>query len=190
MGCCKQLLPLDGVPAVMHCLETLHRGGIEAVIVVVGGPYREQVASALETRGVLLAHNLDLAGDMASSLSCAIPLLSENCAGVALLPADIPCVLPTTISRLRKTFLLDPTRIVIPSYRMRRGHPIFMPTDVFANLIAQTTLREVVAAHAANIIHMAVDDEGILLDMDTPQDYRELNEHGRLTRWNIIDVVR
>lgn len=174
MGCCKQLLPMDGAPAVARCVESLRRGGIDTVVAVIGGPYEAEVAKALEPLGVVLARNPDPGGDMASSLRCSIPLLPTGCRGVAVLPADIPCVLPETVRRLVDAFVAAPGRIVIPSHSLLRGHPILLSAAIFAELPGKATLREVIAAHAADLLHVTVEDPGVLRDMDVMEDYRAL----------------
>lgn len=174
MGCCKQLLPMGGIPAVLRCVASLRKGGIDTVVAVVGGPYESEVAKALAPLGVVLACNPDPGGDMASSLRCAIPMLPEGCRGVAVLPADIPCVLPETIRRLLDEFVAAPDRIVLPSHRLRRGHPVLLPVSIFAELREMVTLREVIAAHGAELLQVTVEDAGVLRDMDVMKDYREM----------------
>lgn len=182
MGCCKQLLLIGGVPAVARCIAALREGGIGTVVAVVGGPYEAEVAALLEPLGVLLARNPDPGGDMASSLRCAIPLLPEGCLGVAVLPADIPCVRPETVALLKDAFTENPDRIVIPSHGRRRGHPVLLPAALFAELREGGTLRDVVAAHGADLLYVEVEDEGVLRDMDVSADYRamELSFGGRV----------
>lgn len=176
MGCCKQLLPIGGAPAVARCVAALRGGGIDTVVAVVGGPYEAEVTAFLEPLGVVLARNPDPGGDMASSLRCAIPRLPAGCAGVAVLPADVPCVLPETVARLRAAFVESSEKIVIPACGLRRGHPVLLPGAIFAELREVATLRDVIDDHGAELLYVEVDDEGVLRDMDVLADYRALAE--------------
>ena len=63
-------------------------------------------------------------------------------------------------------------RIVIPSYRMRAGHPILLPNWLWPEILGCTdTLRDVMAAHRNRTRFLVVDTSTILADLDTPEDY-------------------
>ena len=62
--------------------------------------------------------------------------------------------------------------IVIPSYRMRAGHPILLPRPFWPEVLRSgDTLRDVLAAHRAETRFLDVDTPTILADLDTPEDY-------------------
>jgi CTP:molybdopterin cytidylyltransferase MocA len=69
-----------------------------------------------------------------------------------------------------------PGAIVIPAYRGRKGHPTLLPRFVLEDLVKVATLRDVIGQHSAKITLLDVDDEGVILDMDTPEDYRKILE--------------
>jgi molybdenum cofactor cytidylyltransferase len=63
-------------------------------------------------------------------------------------------------------------RIIRPSYQMRAGHPIVLPSAVWSDILTTTaTLREVLAAHRAITEYLVVDTPSVLADLDTPEDY-------------------
>ncbi len=63
-------------------------------------------------------------------------------------------------------------RIVIPSYRMRAGHPILLPAWLWPEILACTgTLRDIMAAHRDRTRYLVVDTPSVLADLDTPEDY-------------------
>ncbi len=64
-------------------------------------------------------------------------------------------------------------RIIRPSYQMRAGHPIILPSAVWPDiLITGGTLREVLTAHRAITDYLVVDTPTVLADLDTPEDYQ------------------
>ena len=63
-------------------------------------------------------------------------------------------------------------QIVIPSYRMRAGHPILLPNWLWPEILDCTgSLRDVMAAHRDRTRFLVVDTPTILADLDTPEDY-------------------
>jgi molybdenum cofactor cytidylyltransferase len=66
--------------------------------------------------------------------------------------------------------------IIIPSYQMRRGHPMLIDRRYFTEILALGeggTLRDVINAHADRIAYIPVEDDSILRDLDTPQEYND-----------------
>jgi molybdenum cofactor cytidylyltransferase len=69
-------------------------------------------------------------------------------------------------------------RIVIPTCRGRRGHPMLLPSPLAAEvrtLSAGIGLRELMQRHPEAVLHVPVTSDTVLRDIDTPEDYqREL----------------
>jgi molybdenum cofactor cytidylyltransferase len=87
-----------------------------------------------------------------------------------LLPADCPFVSGEVFQKMTEC----KEDIVIPSYRNQLGHPIRLSRPAILQLINEpmnSTLRSFVQKHPHRIIE--VDCPGILMDIDTPQDYIE-----------------
>ncbi|WP_110708216.1 nucleotidyltransferase family protein [Salinicola sp. CR57] len=98
----------------------------------------------------------------------------DTATAAAVVLADMPWLSATTCTRLQRH--ADAERIVIPSHRGRRGHPVlfgrrFWPT--LAALEAGDGARAVVQANRAAVSVVDVDDDGIWRDIDTPQDLPE-----------------
>lgn len=171
MGRTKQLLPLPDRPAIVRCLEGLFAGGVSGVIVVIARD--SPVGDAVRHLPVRLVVNDDPASDMAGSVRAGLAAAPP---GVPILvcPADHPLVAPATIAEVIAGGVSSGGSIIIPTYHGRRGHPAFFPRDLINELSSGGTLRDVIARHGDAVRLLAVDDEGVVLDMDTEQDYREL----------------
>jgi molybdenum cofactor cytidylyltransferase len=88
-----------------------------------------------------------------------------------LQPGDIPLVGRAVYQRL----LTIHQDVVIPTYAGRRGHPLLLSNSLVPKILAQppgTTLRDVLAHSSFTLL--PVDDEAILWDLDTAQDYEFL----------------
>ncbi len=175
MGSCKQLLPLDGQTVIARSLETLFAGGIEEVIVVVG-PNGGQVARAVRNYPVQVRQNSDPEGDMAVSVCTGREALSEAVTAVVVALCDYPLVKGTTINALIEAHRRYPQRVVIPSHNGRRGHPALFPRQLLEALRPPLTLRDLLHRYRGRIEHLTVPDPGVLIDMDTPDDYRRVLE--------------
>lgn len=173
MGSCKQLLNLGGKTALARCVETLLAGGVKE-IVVVAGVKGEQVAAEAGLFPVEVVVNNDPDGDMASSVRVGRAALPATASAVIVALCDYPLVLPATVTSLKAAHAEEPERIVIPCHGNRRGHPLLFPRLILEELKGDLTLRDLVHIDPTRLCCIKVDDPGILVDMDTPEDYRRI----------------
>jgi molybdenum cofactor cytidylyltransferase len=90
---------------------------------------------------------------------------------------DQPMILTRDLRKLIKSHQKNPGGILFPSYKMRRGHPWFIPSrfvDELKRLTPPETLRTFIKRHESEIEYVVVDNPGILGDIDTPEDYHKL----------------
>jgi molybdenum cofactor cytidylyltransferase len=175
MGTCKQLLPLGGGTIIGRCLETLVSSGIGEIVVVVS---RDGQAVELAARRfpVGIVVNDTAEGDMASSVRAGRDALTDGSSGAIVALCDYPLVTSRTITRLVAEQRQSPGCIIIPCYLGRRGHPLFFPRAILNELTGDLTLRDLVRRDPGRILCLAVDDPGVLIDMDTPEDYHRICE--------------
>jgi molybdenum cofactor cytidylyltransferase len=65
--------------------------------------------------------------------------------------------------------------IVLPRYRDRRGHPVIFSKMLFAELLGTPVdqgAKAVVHAHRQETLEIVTEDEGVTIDIDTPEEYR------------------
>jgi molybdenum cofactor cytidylyltransferase len=94
--------------------------------------------------------------------------------GMLMTLVDIPLVRASTIENVIDAWTRSRAPIVRPAIGNRHGHPVLFDQVVFDALRhAPITegARAVVHANADRIVDVQVDDEGCLLDVDTPADY-------------------
>ena len=173
MGRCKQLLPLEGRPAVVRCLENIIAAGISDITVVVG-PAGDEVVLAIAHLPVTVARNGMVGSDMAQSVRTGLESFDSAVGGVLVCLADHPLVTPETFRRLAEEHRTSPGAILIPLYNGRKGHPTLFPRPVIDELSARATLRDVIGVHPERIKLLSVDDPAVVEDMDTPADYQRI----------------
>lgn len=171
MGSCKPLLPLGNETVIDRCLKTLHLGGVNEVVVVVS-INGEDVARAARDHGVQIVVNQDESGDMASSVRVGLNSTNPETSGIIVALCDYPLVLPGTVKALIEQHTKHPEFIITPTCQGRRGHPLLLPRSILDELTEGITLRDLLKKDATRIREVPLDDTGILIDMDTPDDYR------------------
>ena len=64
--------------------------------------------------------------------------------------------------------------IVVPIYRGRRGHPVLFSSRLFAELLTaplDVWAKSVVDRHWDEVLEIETEDEGVIVDIDTPEEY-------------------
>ncbi len=173
MGRTKQVLPVRGEPAVSRCCRSILEGGMGEVVVVLGHDH-ERVRQAVGNLPVRFARNEDPDSDMTSSVRVGLDALPPEITGVAVTLCDHPLVEPETYGAVRKLHHTLPACIIIPVYDGRGGHPTLFPRETLESLGNGRTLRDIVRGNGTCTFRVAVDDPGIVMDMDTETDYRRL----------------
>lgn len=176
MGSCKQLLPLGKTTVIGRCLDTLRCGGVSDIAVVVSQGASE-VARAAEQHSALVVMNPEQDGDMASSVRSGRDALGTGFKGVMIALCDYPLVSPATVESLLHLHRLFPDAVITPVHSGRRGHPLLFARSILNELAAGMTLRDVLRRTPARVYELPVDDPGILIDMDTPDDYARVIGH-------------
>jgi CTP:molybdopterin cytidylyltransferase MocA len=175
MGSPKALLPYRGATFLEHLLAVTRHERIGAVRVVLGGhaeEIRARVALAPET-AVL---NPDWQAGQLSSLQAALASLPPDASeGILVCLVDHPFVTAELVAALVAAFDRAPGSIVLPVYRGRRGHPVIFPSRLYPELLrapAEVGARAVVRAHAAEVVEVATEEEGVVLNLNDPATLR------------------
>lgn len=180
MGRPKAGLLLEGRTFLAHAIATQRAAGI-ATIVVVAGADRGAVEAAMpaSASAVLLDNPAPERGQL-SSLKVALAHLLGDPAVTAALVAliDHPGVTAATLGRiLAAARSAHHAAIVLPTHAGRRGHPVLFARAVWRELLAtpdELGARAVVRSDPRRVLEVAVDDPGVLLDVDTPSDLQRL----------------
>lgn len=175
MGMFKPLLRLGSSTAMERAVMSLQGGGI-AHIVVVTGHRAEEVRPLLERLGAREAHNPQPELGMFSSVLTGIAALPDSATATFILPVDTPLVKEGTIRELSRAYLSSRAAVVYPAFLGRRGHPPLIALSCFAGPLSPTLPGGLAAvlARQGNAIDLPVPDEGILWDMDTPEEYARM----------------
>jgi molybdenum cofactor cytidylyltransferase len=101
---------------------------------------------------------------------------SSSASGWIVALGDMPRVRPSTITAVTAA-LEAGAMIAAPFHGGHRGHPVAFSAKLRGELIAldgDVGARGLLERHASEITRVDVDDAGILLDVDTPEDLERL----------------
>jgi molybdenum cofactor cytidylyltransferase len=175
MGKQKQLLLLGDRPVIRRCVDTVFASGIQDIVVVVNRNGK-RIVEALAGLAVKIVRNDAAESQMADSVRVGLRALDGCFTGVLVCLSDHPVIAPETFRTLIQAHHGQPDRIIIPCHRGRRGHPALFPLTILNEVISGGTLRDIIGIDEGRVQLIEVDDEGVLLDMDTAEDYQRVLE--------------
>src|SRR5438132_10355834 len=173
MGQPKPLMQVNRRSFLEQAIHTLREGGCRYVVAVLNGEddWADRLA---DVAGAAVVLNEDLSSEQLDSLRLGVRALPEDSAAVAVLPVDFPLVRPATVAALVHSFDKSPAPLIRPVYKGAPGHPTIFARALYDDLMhahGAQGARDVVAAYAGEIRNIEVDDEGVIIDIDTPEDY-------------------
>ncbi len=179
MGEPKLLLPWGGTSVLGHLVaqwRALHAKQIGAVC----DPRNRAVRSELDRLGFPAESrvwNPSSERGMFSSIQCAArwPGWQAVLTHWAIVLGDQPHLRPETLRRVLRFSAVHPANVCQPARRGHGRHPVFLPKAVFCQVAnsGAATLKEFLAASQRDIALCELDDPGLDLDIDRPEDYEK-----------------
>ncbi|MBC3797832.1 DVU_1551 family NTP transferase [Acetobacterium tundrae] len=172
----KPLLKFGNDTAVERVVKTYKKAGVDQIILVMG--YRaEEIKSYFENTPVQGIINENFDQGMYTSIVKGLTLVDDRMAAFFIHPVDIPLVKEQTIQQLMVFFEKSEKGIIYPSFLGKRGHPPLIHSR-YKNIIMTNNqdggLKKLLETYADDAIDLPLEDESILMDMDTPADYQAL----------------
>lgn len=175
----KPLLPLGSVRAVEKAVYSFQEAGFRDIRVVLGHRANE-LHPVLEGLGVQRISNDNYADGMFSSVKKGIASLTQEVDGFFLLPVDNPIIQKETLFKLYETFNLGKLGIVYPAFQGERGHPPLISSQYKDKILSWNGdggLKRLLEYYQEDSVDVETGDPGVLMDMDTPEDYRKMLEY-------------
>lgn len=178
MGTMKALLPLAGQTVIDRVVTLFKTAGIEDIRVVTGHEH-ERLNEILSSLGVQEVYNPLYKQGMFSSVQAGIASLSHEVDAFYLLPVDIPLVKAATLQQLIGVFESTGNLILHPCFEGRRGHPPLIPISYREAILdwnGSQGMKGFLRKWDAESRDIVVDDEYILYDIDTIEQYQHLKD--------------
>ncbi len=178
MGQPKLLLPWHGISLVRHVAQTALCSSIDELLVVVGHRAKH-VMAALDGLPVRIVHNDAFLEGQSTSIRAGLAALDPATAAVLILLADQPLIRAQTLDTLISVYRREQPLIVAPRYKDQRGNPVLFAQALFPQLLklaGDEGARAILKAYAPQTVMVDVADEGVVLDIDTPEAYQQVWE--------------
>jgi molybdenum cofactor cytidylyltransferase len=148
---------------------------ISEVVVVLGADH-EKVRQALGERPVKFCLNKEHEKGMFSSVICGLQSVPTDAGAALIYLGDQPGIPPAVTNAVIDAYNEELYGIVIPVHMHRRGHPLLLDLKYrkeIEKLDLEQGLRALRHHFPQDVLEVEVDEPGILVDIDTPEDYNK-----------------
>ena len=144
-------------------------------ILVVTGFEEEDVRNQLKGRPVEYFYNEHFEGGMTSSIQCGVKNAGSTSDGYLICLSDMPQLETEDYNRMIRAFSSDKKQIYIPEHNGKNGNPVLFSSH-FKNAIIDHGEPEgckgIVKENRSLVTRVAYDNDRILRDIDTREDYQ------------------
>jgi len=177
MGRPKALLPIDGQTFIERIVAAVKQAKVGKIIVILGHNARE-LQSKISHLPVEILINTDYKLGQLSSLQLAVRNLQPDldCDGMLVHLVDHPYLAPALVEEMIRRFYETKKRIIVPKFHGKRGHPVIFSNALFDEILSapmEEGAKAVVNAHRAETLEIETEEEGIAVDIDTPELYQQ-----------------
>ncbi|HEY6577747.1 MAG TPA: nucleotidyltransferase family protein [Rhizomicrobium sp.] len=171
MGHNKLLIELYGERLIRHVARAALASEARPLLVVTGNE-AHRMEQALSGLDLAIVHNPDFRGGLSTSLRAGVGVLPPTCDGALILLGDMPAITSACLDRLIAAFAPEVGRaICVASHGGKRGNPVLFARRFFPNLLetkGDLGARWIVAQNSDVVTEVEADDDGPLVDIDTP----------------------
>src|SRR5262249_1083332 len=172
-----------GRPLIVRVIEALREGGADPVLVVIPPTERKETFEicrlACEANAAVTSPD-ETTADMRATFELGVDWLLNYDAqdlpdAVFLAPGDSPALTADLTRAMIQAFCANTSDFVLPAVSGKRGHPLLMSWSraiLVRQLPSGSGVNMLLFDPSATIHELPVDDPGIILDLDTPDDYR------------------
>ena len=175
MGTPKQLLPFGEKTVLQAVVDTLLEADLDGILVVLGHR-ADAVRDSLAERPVSFHLNPDYRNGMFTSILSGLAALEKSADAALIALGDQPNVRASVVRKVAAAYRKGNKGIVVPIYRGKRGHPALVDLGRYLSKIRSLTgedgLKPVMRGNPGDTQEVEVADEGVLRDIDTPEEYR------------------
>lgn len=174
MGKPKLLLSLGDNTVLGTTLKNILSSNLDEVIVVLGANAKE-TKRVIKSKEIKAYINPDYKQGMSTSLICGLKHVNHRAKRVMVALSDQPLIGVKTYNELIQQSLNSKRGIVVPTYKSRRGNPIIFDIcykEELLQLKGDVGGRELLIQYPDDILEVAVDCEGICINLNTMDDYK------------------
>lgn len=167
----KMSLMIGNKTVIERCIESMY--DVCSRIIVVGGYNYDLISEILKPyRKVKVNLNSNYMEGMFSSVKTGLKQVTSE--RFLLIPGDYAVINKSTYAQI----IQSESEIVSPTYRGENGHPILINSTYIDDILynkSYESLRDFIELH--KVTSVAVEDQGILMDIDNLEDYNRVKEY-------------
>ena len=169
----KPLLNVGSVTFLERAVTTLQAAGCRRTYVVVNATDQTS-ADAARALGANVVTNEYPESEPIDSVRMVLERIPGDTGAIVVLPVDLPLIAPDTVTAVVRSFRENPGPLILPFHNGVAGHPVLIGRDLFGDIMTrpfEEGLRSLIMESARTLREVRVVDPGILIDIDTPDDY-------------------
>lgn len=180
----KPMLKLQNSTMIKMVISTLRAAGVDEIAVVTGNN-ADLLSEHLSPTGVTCLFNSRYATtQMFDSAKIGLDYLKNRCSRIFFLPGDVPLFSERSLKSMAEEMDRSCCKILMPMHDGKPGHPILIDSSAIPFLINDTGssgLKGAIDRFPGLKRTIQLNDIGMTLDADRPEDYERLKEYaGRL----------
>lgn len=180
MGSPKALASVHGKTFIEHLLDATRHPSIGLTRIVLGANADEIQTKLNAGRNTIVVNDRWEQGQLSSIQAAIRSLPARRTEALVLCPVDHPLISASLVDQLIREFTFSGKRIVLPTFRGRRGHPVVFHAGLYRELLAASPgvgARQVVWAHRGEIAEVPTEEEGVVLNLNDPAILRRAEQN-------------
>jgi len=174
----KLLYEVDGESLIHRIVRTALESEVDEVLLVTGHQSARigDAINDLREKKLKMIFNPNYREGMSSSVKLGVKHVRDLGEAAIIHPADVAFISKKVINKLIDTYKRNRPKIAVVSYGKRAGHPILFDRAMFDEVLGiseeEMGLKSVVRRHKNEILYIPVDEEEVLIDVDTIDDVK------------------
>jgi len=173
----KALAKINGHTVVEHIVNTLLSTQLNEIIIVTGAYEAEIKPFLLNHKAIKVVHNKDYKFGQTSSFKVGVNAVSDESEGIVLLPVDYPLVQSSTIDEMIGLFQSSQSKIVIPTYVGKKGHPPLFSISIkddMSSLDNDLGINTLQQRYSSQTTFHPVSDPGVIQSFNTEEEWERI----------------
>ena len=178
----KLIKEVDGIPLIKYAVKNILASTVDEIIIVLGHE-KDLIKNIIGVnKKIKFVYNRDFKKGISSSIKIGLNHISKKTDAFFISLGDMPNVNQNIYNKLIKSMIkynkkLKPKykkEIIIPTFETKNGNPVlfskFMKRKVML-VKNDTGANEIIKLNKDKILNIPFDNDGILLDFDTPDNF-------------------
>ena len=178
----KLLLRLGGETLLVKLVTSVCASDVGQVLVVIGHE-AEKIRNELNDFSLNFVYNPNFSEGMTTSIKSGVKEIPKDCDGLLICLADMPFINTSEINKLIHAYVQNRVKgeslIVVPVFKGQRGNPVLFSKEFQNDILKhknKSGCKEVIMNNTESVMEIEMDDENILVDVDTLEDFQIVSD--------------